>query len=528
MSCSARFCFPALFLLLSTSLNAQLGGESTRLYRLENNKPTSYFGQSVANAGDVNADGWDDILIGAPYSFAPGSSTLGTVYVYSGIDGQLLQTLTDPGIAEYGLRVAGPGDLDHDGHADIMVASVARQGRSHVRSGATGAVLFTFSSSPYITTQSLDISGAGDVNRDGTPDLILGGGRHVRVFSGTDGSELFDLFAYDYALTDLGQTVSAVGDWNHDGYDDFLAGAAIEGAFGAVLVFSGANAEVLARFDAANPIHQFGISAAWAGDLNQDGCSDIIVGAPNNGDLGEVFVYSGQDQQLLYRLRCGLQNVSFGTKVAGNQDLDGDRIPDILVAAPQQDHGQGAVYVFSGATGELRAELRSPNGSLGFDIDTLSDLDGDGLGEFLSGVRNLDRAIVNSFKPFLVTEAQELVASTGGTVRFKINFPESEATLPYAVLTSGSGMGATTVNGFQIPLGDDVYLQNSLNGLGTPGLGGAYGNLDSQGDAFAWIQAAPGEANALIGRTFYFAAISYDAPDRGRLVSIPRSLRILP
>lgn len=407
--------------------------------------------------------------------------------------------------------------MDLDGIPDILIGSQSSVGSygGRVYSGATGAELFSLPRPGtvvhYGSVTYFDASGAGDVNADGHPDVVIAATGDLFVISGKDGSTIHHVMANQHGLTYIGSAVGYAGDWNQDGYADYFAGCQLSTLNqGAALIFSGKDATVLAQFDSGTGDYKFAATIAHAGDINLDGYPDLLVGHTGNRHSGGVLVYSERTGPMLYRIKPPPEAAgsTFGKEIAGNADLDGDKIPDIVVGDRLQNGtggGTGAVYVFSGLDGKLRYHLKDPgpDGWLGAYVCTISDLDRDGLAEFVSGANQLDRVLVHAFKPYLFATARTLSTSSGGVVKFPIDFPETEAGFPYALLVSESGTGPTTVFGTELPLTEDWRLRRSLNGSGHPELGGAYGVLDAEGNGFGWIRLAPGSALNLLGRSLY-------------------------
>ncbi len=189
------------------------------------------FGTAVADAGDVDADGISDFLVGDAED-GPLDEYIGSVCLFSGRTGRVLRRLTGLGSqAFFGTDVPGVGDVNFDGHADFMVSASGDDaggrdaGSATVFSGIDGSVLFTF----YGAAPGAELActaSAGDVNGDGEPDFLVGegGGGVARVYSGRDGSLLFTLQApQDYTL--LGTSIRAFDDLNGDGISEFLASA---------------------------------------------------------------------------------------------------------------------------------------------------------------------------------------------------------------------------------------------------------------------------------------------------------------
>ncbi|MFQ6092314.1 MAG: M6 family metalloprotease domain-containing protein, partial [bacterium] len=193
-------------------------------------------GYSVSGAGDVNGDGFDDLIVGAPLNDAGGPDA-GRAYLYSGTTGALLYTLPGGGPGDhFGWSVSGAGDVNDDGYADLIVgaplndAGGADAGRAYIYSGATGTLLYPFTGQAAGDWLGVSVSGAGDVNNDGYADLIVGAplndagstdaGR-VYIYSGATGALLYT-FTGEAAVDQLGSSVSGAGDVNNDGCDDLI------------------------------------------------------------------------------------------------------------------------------------------------------------------------------------------------------------------------------------------------------------------------------------------------------------------
>jgi hypothetical protein len=233
-----------------------------------------------------------------------------------------------------GVRVA-TGDINADGTPDVITAA-GPGGGPHVRvfDGLTGLPLpgpigSFFAYAPAFAGGVFVAS--GDVNGDGRDDIITGagagGGPHVRVFSGIDGVELFGFFAYESNFT--GGVSVAAGDVDADGQADVVTGA---GAGGGphVRVFSGADRSELFGFFAYQPAFAGGVYVA-AGDVNGDGRADIYTGAGAGGGP-HVRVFSGADSSDLHGFFAYNAAFAGGVRVAAG-DLDGDGRADILTSA---------------------------------------------------------------------------------------------------------------------------------------------------------------------------------------------------
>jgi Ca2+-binding RTX toxin-like protein len=244
------------------------------------------------------------------------------------------------------------------------------------------------------------VAGAGDVNGDGIPDILVGARGLVFVFSGVDGSLLLTIGnPVPGPYNGIGGAVAGVGDVNGDGKSDLLLGEMDNGK-GQAYVFNGADGTLL--YSLSPPVPQFstafGVTVAGVGDVNGDGKPDLLVGSLGwydwNEWTGGAYVFSGADGSLLYTLHSPtpLDSVFFGEYVAGVGDVDGDGVPDLLVGEEDTyDDRWRPVSVFSGVDGRLLYTVANPTlqkaGNFGQSLAALGDVDGDGRSDLLIGAR---------------------------------------------------------------------------------------------------------------------------------------------
>lgn len=370
------------------------------------------FAQFVSVVGDVDADGGADVAV---YSVREGSPN-GIVRVYSGLDGALLRAY--PTVMNHpllGQPLAGLGDLDGDGHAELIVGDKEDQGSgdnsgvARVYSGASGAEILKFSGDRRGDGFGGAVACAGDVNGDGVPDIVVGtirsagrGPEYARVFSGADGSVLHTLEAElerrpQFKL--FGQSVAGIGDVNADGFDDLAVGAYVDGvAFldpgfppfvppfwsddhsGSVRIYSGIDGALLRTLYGEREYLGFGYSVSGLGDLDGDGHADLAAGTINLDDPslpGYARVFSGGDGSVLDSfLDSDLHTHQFvGVAPAG--DLDGDGRPELLASS------RSAVRVFSG-DGSQRFEFSAGGPTtLLYRAHGGADMDGDRVPDFV-------------------------------------------------------------------------------------------------------------------------------------------------
>ncbi|HUU45454.1 MAG TPA: integrin alpha [Acidobacteriota bacterium] len=358
------------------------------------------FGEAVAVIGDVNHDGSADLLVGAPRNGAAGDFA-GRVYLYSGTDGTLLDMQTGQAAGDnFGAEVASAGDVNADGYDDYIIgapyhdAVASDAGRAYVFSGTDGALLYTFDGEGDNDWFGESVAGAGDVNVDGYADLIVGAPQYgspargkAYVFSGRDGSLLHQFVAANlYAY--LGIAVAAAGDVDADGFPDLLVGAPVVNLFtGEAYVYSGQTGALLHTFASGHADGQFGRAVAGAGDVDADGFDDILVGAWSDdtyGDnAGRAFVYSGQTGDLLHELTRpdGSTKPMFGVSVGATGDWDDDGHDDVLVGC------SGGTFVFSGTDGTVltAVTIQPVTTFFGTAVASGGDINGDGHADILVG-----------------------------------------------------------------------------------------------------------------------------------------------
>ena len=332
------------------------------LFRIDGS-PGSRLGNSAEGQADVDGDGTDDVIVGAPgWANAPGY-----VRVVSGKTGELVHELTEgePG-DRLGMKVSAIEDLDGDGLAEIAAGAPGQgAGVVHVYSGKTGERLYT-----------LEGEAEGDqfgVSLDGTLEgghrlLIVGAsaagagdrGRGYLYRMESDAHELVGVIDTDEKGANLGQYFAAfLGDVDGDGVPDVYMpdwGHTGRGpATGRAYIHSGATGERIAAYDGRRQGEGFGTSQATTGDVDGDGAADLCVGAWQNSagapSGGKVYLVSGKTGEDLATWTSKQAGDTLGFDAVGLGDVDGDGHDDYLLTAAWStvEHGrQGRVFIVAG------------------------------------------------------------------------------------------------------------------------------------------------------------------------------------
>lgn len=376
-------------------------GEVTELTS-PNGEQRGSFGWSVAEVGDVDGDGVRDAAVGAPGETTQGQPFGGHVYLVRGTDGGVIASMASPNPQMrgfFGSTVSGVGDVNKDGADDLVVGAHRERvgdadaaGRVYLVSGAETTVLETLVS-PEPTPKGFfgtAVDGIGDVDGDGTPDLVVGASDETvegqeksgraYLFSGADGTVLDTLTSPNAEPEGFfGTAVAGVGDLTGDDRPDVVVGAHYETVedkqrAGRAYVYDGASGALVHTLTSPSAGSEsiFGGSVQGIGDVNGDGGADFVVGAyyesvEGNRRAGRAYVMSGRDGTALATLTSpnAAQSGLFGRALASIPDANGDGTPDLLVGAPGErvsgQLGAGHAYVISGADGSVLREFASPN-----------------------------------------------------------------------------------------------------------------------------------------------------------------------
>jgi len=412
------------------------GGISTsRDWDAEGDAVNANYGYSVATAGDVNGDGYSDIIVGAPGKNTSG----GSAFAYYGSSDSVEDDYgwnkpSNKENAHFGHAVASAGDVNGDGYADVIVGGpqwdggLAFEGIATLYlgsgSGLNIAPSWSKTSNQENAQYGWSVSTAGDVNGDGYDDVIVGAPYYdhsqenegmVWVYHGNledlDSAPSWDKES-DQANAHFGYDVSTAGDVNGDGYSDVIVGAPDidmgQSDEGAAWVYKGSADGLIskpiwyAQSDQADAA--FGYSVSTAGDINADGYFDVIIGAPewNNGQNSEggawVFVGShyGLNESFKWRQDSDQIGANYGYSVGTAGDVNGDGCSDIIVGAPRyertaeyENEGKAYVYLSTGSSLSYSPIFEKPSNqagaSFGCSVGTAGDVNGDGYADIIVG-----------------------------------------------------------------------------------------------------------------------------------------------
>jgi hypothetical protein len=402
---------PAAFLFSSVCATAQV-----ELYE-KFGANGSKFGLVVARAGDLDRDGVPDFLVGAPQAVV-GGVECGMAYSYSGLDGHLLFSYST-GIAgdNCGWSLSPAGDVDHDGWNEVLIGCPANDGdRGAVClfSGKTGALLHSFHGVEPGSRFGSGIALIGKVDADSYPDFAISapmetvGGQAdwgmVRIYSGANVGLIREVtHSGSGSGWGFGLTLAGDCDWDGDGRGDLLIGSPFysNGApsRGLLQIYSGANNSVL-RSWLGEADDRLGGAVAGLGDVDGDGLDDIAIASPfsddNGYESGSVAVYGTQDPAMPIFVVDGEDGSRMGASLSRLGDVNGDGTPDLLVGWPGHSipflGALGKATVHSGVDGTvLESVIGAESDSLfGLDLARLGDLNGDGMDDYVVGAGLFD------------------------------------------------------------------------------------------------------------------------------------------
>jgi len=381
-----------------------------------------YFGNIVSNAGDVNNDGYDDVIVGMnKYNDAK-------VYIYYGNSYNYMDETADIVLVgesyneHFGSAVSSLGDLNNDGHDDIIVGAYWYDGGTGRANVYYGNYQMDNITDLYFTGEftnnyfGISVSSAGDVNNDGFDDIIIGAqshnnstGRAYIYYGGIETDNIADVILNGEGTNSVfGCCVSGAGDINRDGYDDVIVGASIYNNYtGAAYVYFGGPSMdniVDLRMIGENSDDRFGYTVSSAGDINNDGFDDVIIGAINFNNIGRAYIYLGgqnPDNEADLLIEGETANSKFGI-VSKAGDINNDGYDDIIIGGYGVNFFTGKAYLYYGGQEPDNIVDIVYNGEneddwFGCSLSTAGDVNNDGFDDILIGAFGFNNTVGRAY-----------------------------------------------------------------------------------------------------------------------------------
>jgi hypothetical protein len=491
------------------------------------------FGYSIFTAGDVNGDGYSDVIAGA-HLYDSGESNEGQAYVFNGSPTGLSSTVnfTKAGTAgsDYlGANVSSAGDVNGDGYSDVLISAPyfdggqTDEGIVYLFGGALNglkpAAIASIEGNQDSANFGSSASTAGDVNGDGYCDVIIGAPLYNNGQNNEGrayiylGSALTPFLTFstsvesDQADANFGASVSTSGDVNGDGYSDVIVGADLydngQTDEGKVSVYYGSATGISSTpnwtTESDQSTAKMGNAVSTAGDVNGDGYSDILVGSSyyDNGstDEGRVYVYYGSANGLSttanWTGESDQNSARFGFSLSTAGDVDGDGFADILVSAVLYDNGnanEGGVFLWYGSSSGLgangtpsnanwSAESNQTTAQLGWSVSTAGDVNGDGYSDVTAGARLYDNGESNEGGAFCWFGSPSGLGANGTPSNADWSAESNQANADFGISVSTAGdvngdgysdviVGAQNYDNGSTDNGQVfVYYGNGVNGL---------------------------------------------------------------
>jgi len=393
------------------------GLDGSVLYELYGTAAGDRFGASLCAFGaDLNFDGVNDFSVGAPGADPGGLSSSGQVKTISGATGATIATFNGSAVGDqFGYSIASAGNTS--GAYRIVIGAPYRNQGALNNAGAayvyfaTGGFLKEYTGSQANELTGFSVSGGFDTNGDGVRDIVVGspdwddtvGGLtsagRVRVYSAVSPYSLLETQSGGGSGYRMGASVAMLQKWDADTSADYavgMPGASFGGTeSGGVYVFSGASGAILNTISSFNSDDHAGTALASLGDVNNDGRTDLLVGAPDaeNGALleaGVAKVISGINGSVLYTVNGTTAGQHLGAGVGGGGDINNDNRNDFVVGAPdaaQSGPNQGRILARSGLNNSTIFTTQGPllGDRTGTAVANVGDINNDGKDDWAVG-----------------------------------------------------------------------------------------------------------------------------------------------
>ncbi len=358
----------------------------------------AHFGYTVNSAGDFNADGYDDLMIGAP-GYGNGWTA---IYFGSASLPTYPDIIINGEIPNFGFSCSGAGDVNSDGFDDVIVGSCGNDGvagKAYLYFGNQHGMVngITLNGQSAGDKFGYSVCKAGDVNLDGFDDVIVGSraGKSYIFFGGLQMDNIADIVLNDPSPgSDFGKSVSYAGDVNGDGFSDVVVGAYrfLNNTGRAYVYLGGVQMDdvpdVTMTGEAVGFDLKFGSYVGSAGDVDNDGFSDIVIGRGDefHSSNGVTLFKGGTNMNNIPDLGFAPQVYSDDerfSQVFLNDDFNGDGFSDIMVGSWGHDNSKGRVYLYLGSQSmDNKADyiLSAPDeypSRFGFSVSTAGDINAD-------------------------------------------------------------------------------------------------------------------------------------------------------